>query len=1643
MYNLFRNARIHNSDACRYDTNEGYALYWDVDYDFKGYTVYSNLTARIVCNGYLFAVNTDPLCYISSATDVVALDATANNIIKVGMRIDSTYTTVLPTTARIDFRTSDDVGWEAEKTKTFTIEPDNAYREYVIDMSEVQEWQGDVVRFRLWPTIDGDSGQKIHVRYIKASSTSTYICATKYYGTLCSKYSSYSHPCPHIGTGGMSKGTALSNSITIQEGVNDKIIVDMNDFGNQTITLDPIVGGSRDIISKDIEYKLNMVGVGGYSGALCYVEDNALVIETSTREVASSVSVTAPTASGSALLTLGFGASINSLGVEAASRYEPEGPFVVSATDISSFYNEDKPGNVPLFSIDSFRYFPQGGYSEYSDISRETKLDFSDQTFIDYNNPISENGTIVFAAYSGDANTTSEFRIYRQNLVGDISYVDGVNVGSTLDGNLDKIFEIECSIRVQKGDLVGLYDAAIHLGKETDNPDFSYYLYDGDLLTSTPILPLYGNGNRGAAIFCRGQNKTNKAVVVIEFDSDVSVESINISADEDVVEESIPLTQVSSGGPNGGPYITGYTGYGEDGTKAPDWTGLSYLTDGDKQDVNGESGVAYPLWWGSSDYENYDYTEAGFSLDFATGSPVFFDINRVVLYFHSTGNIKSFSIDYPYVTSDDDTEQAWDQVGGFSSVYLDGVLADSTRYLYTNPAYVSVDRYHEDYSALEYSSIDFRFSPVRARSIRYRGYLDISEDQSNPLSSVYAKFPIYIDPKIQEIEVYAISIPDKDLSDNFEVYSCDTDGTYIQHLDIDSLSSTDVRFIIGYPVSKLKLVVNAFSTTRVNKVSSYMGQSSVSTDTNGDFEELSILAPTNDPSSVVETILVSNDSENVSNFYIDIVDENVKKEGCILWNKLDSEESIIQSEIGSGGVLYKRDNFSFKTSNVALGQTAYVMSPNFLATQACYISYDHRSTWERMESDIVNGNKLDYVTNESAYSTTYSYVYVCISCGDSYDFLSVTPVSALAYDVGWDTSIWYSQSTETDPNNIDTSSWILSSSYSARWISLRCRSTAVGSASLLTLAYVIPILDISRKNNFGKFPWVEEGHLTNGISGVSTAYAEAWTSSGKYYYHCVDLEKRYPISNVIIGPASCGDSTDAMGCTSLDADGKSDYVAYSAHDVDDPNDVRWSSFGAAPSGADRWVLVRSAICDEIAVFIDQDTTIYNPFFSSTAWWSSKVNDVYVDDTNYSVPFSSIALDYPANSALSEYMKLSANLGYDNNLAARDAFACCLYVSDITQMDLSYGYIGLFKSTSESLTFNAQTFTEDSTNGYAWDMDTISGSLVSGWNALILPFKSYNMVGSPGFITDISTTAEKRRNRFTHLAVSFRGTGTNPAFKTAIDNIEILRSYYPAAKFGSGLYLAGSEYLKFFVNNFDPFTGCIEFFLEPDWSRFVNCNTCIDAIPHTIFSIVDSYGYLFTMIMTTSGFRIFLTNGETTLSFLDNSLIGIAAGERSHLAISWNFEASSDSLFEIYVNNVLSSSYLRSSLQGDFDLSGHSSGAFLILGGKAWDGYSSNDQSGLDGVVDNLRMYNYYKSDFSSTMGSENPGGVLKSRDLIEVSTDGIVFYDYYSENIFPIVIENVAPSSTFPIYVRPKNIDKTSDGEYNRKSYIEILRMEI
>lgn len=1671
-FNILRNATVRNAMSCRHDTNDGYSVVWDENENFKQYGEYSGLTTRLVWDRNYFAVATSGVAYIGPTTDQPPVDAGVYNLVKATFRIEVGLNQQSPATGKIQFQTSDDPIYDETKVAEFTVRPDNAYNEYTIDMSLVKEWQGEITRVRLYPFIDGQPGNIVHFKSIRLQSSNNFACDTIHNTPICSKYTQYAHPCPWVGAGGSCQGSATNDGIDIVEGVNDRLLVDINGYGNQGVVLTPVRGARLEDIGRDLEDKLSNVGIGGYAGNKVEVEFGRLkIIADDTRE-ADSTAVVRDTP---AARTLGFYDSEGNstydseAGVEAASRYEPAGTRQLSRGELAHFYLPDVDSNETGVLFDPRRYVVQAGRADFAEAQKTQKIDGFDQTLIDFNNPITNNGIITSFSYAGDATTETRFIFFRPSADGTLTQLESIQLPSTAGSLVDRVFEVSTEVRVRKGDLVGLYDVRVDAGRSDVSPNVSYFVYEGLLEDGDTVgpLPVQGRGEAGLRLFARGQDTETEAVVEFSFDEPVLVEEVAVVALEEAREEEINLTRSKGGGVNGGPFVSGETGVDKFGDVSPGLTNLEAVTDGIRYNRPGAP-TLYPSWLDTTvePPDRYDQTEFSVTLDFAKGIPVFFDINRLVMYFRDANNVKYYSIEYPITTNDADTLRNWGSVTGtYDDVYLDGRLLEPRDHpIYTNPIHIDVQNYEHGYQLLEYFTADYRFQSVRARSLRYRVRNFFYE--ADETKGTYSPYTLAPSPHILEIEAYARSLPTASISDNFFFESSLDGDAFVLHQTIRDDGATSARYLIGYPVRHLRVRVRPRGRLEAKSFSVSTSRAATAVGTNLGDQELSLSNASNDFTNA-EVITVTNDGDEAFNYFVSISPQRNPVERCILWNKLGSSAELVESEIGPAPSVSKRDSYFPREYNYAYNAPAYMADPYRLLNNntVAYVSYDHGSTWEQRGNMVTDYTTSTMITSVSPLEGDYDFVYIVIDLGAVYSLETIQKITPSGFESF--SGPLYTGKDVSNPVDLNIIDDFIGSQEGARWLRYVAPARAAGDPTIAALGYIRVSLDPLARRNKGKVNWVEAPLLTNFVFGNSfgNPCGEGWhcSQSGYTHYYAVDLEDSYRITNLIAGP----NSNDGLSLTS-DVDRLSpggagsrytanstsnSNITYSNSNTSDISRVVWGRFGDAPGDKSRWILLKSngGMYDEVAVHIEDNDNSKKPAFGSERWWTAQLGGVRKDRVNFQEGLHSIAIDYAANQGpAEEEIELVTSFGIDHDLAKRDQLRLWVYVSDVTQLDFTKGHIALGRNETEDNDGGGGSplsgVTPDRTNYYQWPLSDLETIITTGWSEVFLPFTDNYRVGQPNFTRDnylaLSATAISGRSRIRWFRMRFAGVGGNEALTINLNGLEIVRADFVPAKFGNGLYLAGDEYARFPLTNFNTLRGAIEFYLNADWTKSPGCNSCDDPRDHTIFRFFNSDGYVLAGFMTGEGLRIYFTDGEKQYYLTDNNSVrSILVGVNTHFAVTWDFLGqNSNDAIRVYIDNELSSSFKVSNIISTSFVPNPNT--VLMLGGLGWDGVIIPMATSVEGVVDNLRVYNYPKTDFEHSLGNVSLEHIRPSDDLIEISVDGATYYGTEDRGHgLPVLVRNVQPGEQFTVHVRNKQQEGAVARQgQSRTSFVEILK---
>ena len=257
-------ANIAVSDTCAYDTSVGYEADLSVNGDVSGWNYYDGIHTYGCWNGFLFGTFYGSSGYIGRQNVFSPVPCETHYTVKISMKINPTEDSS-PSTGRLMWQTLSLPTWSSDKTKDFTVYGDNQWHTYVLNMGEEQWWQGDVNNLRIYPTINGADGDEFFIRSVKITSVSTFSCSNP----TCVYYNNYSHPCPGVGQRGYCMASVTeSNFYTVVSGTNDQLIVNINDYGDEIITIDAVVSGTGDEVAKEITKNISKVDVGGYAEAV-------------------------------------------------------------------------------------------------------------------------------------------------------------------------------------------------------------------------------------------------------------------------------------------------------------------------------------------------------------------------------------------------------------------------------------------------------------------------------------------------------------------------------------------------------------------------------------------------------------------------------------------------------------------------------------------------------------------------------------------------------------------------------------------------------------------------------------------------------------------------------------------------------------------------------------------------------------------------------------------------------------------------------------------------------------------------------------------------------------------------------------------------------------------------------------------------------------------------------------------------------------------------------------------------------------------------------------------------------------------------------------------------------------------------------
>ncbi len=338
VYSILSEARIRHSVAPRQADAVQYQVIWDENGNLKDWTTFVNMDIVGAWGGFLFGTKrTASDSYIGPSNDFTAVDALVNDRIFFRMKYDKHPKSQGDTTfGKIQWTTTSDPIFDDNKSVTFDLIADGRWQFYEINMAEVNSWVGEINRVRFFPCEDGFFNDEFFLGFFEIGTN----------------VFDFSFEEEDAGTPGFAEGAiALNQSIAIEKDVNDKLIVNIDDYGDVQITLTPQT--SRPfLIARDISLQLSKVGVGGYIRADAFLtEDSRLRIESGTRASDSSVVIKDGTNSAVRDLGLtdaaGFFIGITGTGTDPDVNYVPLSAYQPTTLEILSLSCTHPKANEP------------------------------------------------------------------------------------------------------------------------------------------------------------------------------------------------------------------------------------------------------------------------------------------------------------------------------------------------------------------------------------------------------------------------------------------------------------------------------------------------------------------------------------------------------------------------------------------------------------------------------------------------------------------------------------------------------------------------------------------------------------------------------------------------------------------------------------------------------------------------------------------------------------------------------------------------------------------------------------------------------------------------------------------------------------------------------------------------------------------------------------------------------------------------------------------------------------------------------------------------------------------------------------------------------------------------------------------------
>jgi len=575
-YSILSEARI-GASVSEIGNGRSYSVFWPENTNLQNWTTFVGMDIVGAWGGFLFSTQAfidTSAAYIGPTGGFPPVDALENDTIFFRLKYDKHPKNPNPTSrGKIQWVTQSDPIFNDDKSIEFELVTNGKWEFYEIDMNLAPQWVGLVTNIRFFPSIDGFRNDEFFLNFFEIGSTDF----------------PFSFDNDRAGKPGRAiGGLGLFGEITIEKDINDKLIVNIDNYGDVQITLTPQTQ-QPEAIARDISAQLGRVAIGGYIRAQARIEPDTkqLIIESGIRAVDSSVSISYGPNSAAPILgftdTTGFFIGTAEGGTEPVFDYNPLSAYRPTTLEILSLFDND--ADLASITLNPQSRILEAGRGDFALTGRRLKsellvegrdtnfttvktnqtvgsLDATTKTFIDINHPFTDDGELLAIFFNGESDVDggSKWKIFRPSLNGNLTLVDEGVIGKTTivenpnDGLVlttsPGIFIADltgANVKVRRGDFLAIYNVSMHVGGAgTTKPDAMYYEISGDVQGTITPPPSSGAGEAGLPLYAIGTETRKQSVLDIDLQRRLNIDKIQVFGKEDARDLEYNIGTASS-----------------------------------------------------------------------------------------------------------------------------------------------------------------------------------------------------------------------------------------------------------------------------------------------------------------------------------------------------------------------------------------------------------------------------------------------------------------------------------------------------------------------------------------------------------------------------------------------------------------------------------------------------------------------------------------------------------------------------------------------------------------------------------------------------------------------------------------------------------------------------------------------------------------------------------------------------------------------------------------------------------------------------------------------------------------------------------------------------------------------------------------